>query len=70
MPRLGLCEWQITNVHSVLTVMLKNILRTLAEILKIFEKIQPQLLSYFEQKSNFEDFKIKKWPGRVFRNQF
>ena len=40
---VGLCEWKITNVHSILTIILKNILRTFeAEILKIFKNIQSQ----------------------------
>ena len=40
---VGLCERKSTNVHPILTVMFKIILRTFeAEILKIFKNIQPQ----------------------------
>ena len=39
----GLCEWKITNLHPILTIIFQNILRTFeAEILKIFKIIQPQ----------------------------
>ena len=34
--RVGLCEWKKTNVHVILTVMFKNVLRTFeADVLKI-----------------------------------
>ena len=41
---VGLWEWKITKVHSILTIMFKNILRTSVEdeIFKIFKNIQPQ----------------------------
>ena len=39
----GLWEWKITNAHPILQVMFKDVLRTFeAEILKIFEDIQPK----------------------------
>ena len=44
-----LCEWKITNtsIHSLLTIMLKHVLRTFqADILKIFKNIQPQPKNY------------------------
>ena len=44
---VGLCEWNITNVRPILTVMLKDVLRTFeAEILDIFI-IEPQPKAWF-----------------------
>ena len=38
---VGLCEWKTTNVHPILTIMFKSVLRTFeAEMLKIFKNIQ------------------------------
>ena len=38
---VGLCKWKTTNVHPMLTIMFKRVLRTFkAEILKIFKNIQ------------------------------
>ena len=37
---VGLCEWKITNVHPILAIMFKNLLRTFEA--EIFKNIQPQ----------------------------
>ena len=43
---VGLCEWKITTAQPILTIMFKNVLRTLeAEILRITKNIQPQASS-------------------------
>ena len=37
---VGLCEWKITNVHQILTIKLKKVLRTFeAETFRIFKNI-------------------------------
>ena len=41
--KLGFCESKITNLHPVLTIVFKNVLRTIEhKSIKIFENIQPQ----------------------------
>ena len=38
---VGLCEWKITIIHPILTIVFQNVLRTFeAESLKIFKNIQ------------------------------
>ena len=40
---VDLYKWKITSAHPTLTIMFKNVLRTFeAEILKIFQNVQPQ----------------------------
>ena len=40
---VGLCEWKITTVQSILRIMFENILRAReAGTLKTFKNIQPQ----------------------------
>ena len=40
---IGLCEWKISTVRPILTIMFKKVLRTFeAEILKTFKNILPQ----------------------------
>ena len=48
---LGLREWELTHVHTILTFNFKNISRIFeAEIFKIFRIIQPWLKSYSSKK--------------------
>ena len=69
MPPVWSCEWKTANVHSILTIMFKNVLRTVEdETLKIFKNIQygPKLSHSYKKNEWFSPPDTSFWQVWLF----